>query len=100
MTTPPLQNSQQRWEQFFAQQGRQMPQVARPQPAPAAPAQQNQFANRPLLNRLSQQQTPPNNFFLNALWRRARQQAPQTPQMTQEVSREPLRGFFGSRGIS
>jgi hypothetical protein len=68
----PLQTSQQRWEQFFAQQGRQMPQAGRPTPPAAAPAappmaqQQGQrtsfFGNifkQLMTARRAQQATPP-----------------------------------------
>jgi hypothetical protein len=91
----PLQNSQQRWEQFFAQQGRQMPQVARPMPQQAAPQAPQQPGQRtPLLDRFRAMQEPPRDFWANLMWRAAHQgQAPQQAQQQQ-----PRTGFFGRRG--
>lgn len=93
MTTPPLQNAQQRWEQFFAQQGRQMPQVQRPLPQQAAPQAQENGRRTPLYDKFRAMPNPPRNFWGNMMWRMAQQQG------TQEVMPAQRTGFFGRRGI-
>jgi hypothetical protein len=114
MPTPPLVSSQDRWKEFFAQQGRQMPASPRPLPtqsqAPQAP---------PMGGGLPQ--LPPQVGGSLAYWQRKRaemraqgllprqqqmqqMQPPQMqpPQGTQEFAREPMQqqrmGFFGRRG--
>lgn len=90
----PLVSSQDRWKEFFAQQGRQMPQIQRPLPQQAAP--QAQGRRTPLYDRLRAMPNPPQNFWGNLMWRMAQERGQQG---TQEVAREPVRtGFFGRRG--
>jgi hypothetical protein len=91
----PLQTSQQRWEQFFAQQGRQMPQAGRPAPPAAAPAAApaGAFPGRPFLSNLAARETAPGGFFKNMLWKAARAKAAQQQPAPQAAQGQGIQQF-------
>lgn len=79
---PGLQNAQQRWQQFFAQQGRPMPSTPRP------PQQMPQLPQM-----LPQQAPQQRGSFLQNMFRQGQQRNPVA--MREPVA--PRSGFFGSR---